>query len=128
MLASIVRLWAFSSASKSPMLVPASTLGSPLTAPVLTSSLSASVVFPQPPWPHKAMLRMPSTLYLDMPVSFYPMCRDVAWSLCRCASDSSGGKRVGQLDRSVVKRAANDAAGESETSEPAYIVSGCHAA
>ena len=43
---SIVRLWAFSSASKSQMLVPASTLGSPLTAPVLTSSLSASVVLP----------------------------------------------------------------------------------
>src|SRR5262249_17319685 len=70
MLDSIVRLWAFSSASKSQMLVPASTLGSPLTAPVLTSSLSANVVFPLPPWPHKAMLRMSSTLYLDMPVSF----------------------------------------------------------
>ena len=33
---------------------PSSTLGSPLTAPVLTSSLSTSVVLPQPPWPHKS--------------------------------------------------------------------------
>ena len=61
LLDSIVRLWAFSSGSKSQMLLPASTLGSPLTAPVLTSSLSQRVVLPLPPWPQRAMLRMSPT-------------------------------------------------------------------
>ena len=40
------------------MLVPLSTLGVPLTAPVVTSRLSTRVVFPEEPCPQKAILRM----------------------------------------------------------------------
>src|SRR6267142_5139758 len=134
MLASIVRLWAFSSASKSPMLVPASTLGSPVTAPVLTSTLSASVVFPQPPWPHRAMLRMSSTLCFDMPVSLY---RRASVSLARSLSKSCTsetlvlrpsadlpcrGKRRRQRQRSFVQCPSHDAARQAKSSQPPHIV------
>src|SRR2546423_3382120 len=120
MLDSIVRLWAFSSASKSPMLVPASTLGSPVTAPAFTSSLSANVVFPQPPWPQSAMLRMSSTLYFAMPVS---LCLR-NWLFCRVRSPQG----VAQRQRSFIQSAAYDAAGQADRRQVTHVVDGRDAA
>ena len=68
--ASIEYLWAFSSGSKSQMLVPSSTLGIALTAPDLISILSTSVVFPEDPCPHKATLRRSSILTFAIPDPF----------------------------------------------------------
>jgi hypothetical protein len=52
------------------MLVPESTLGWPLTAPVFTSNWSTSVVLPEEPCPQTAMLRM-SWGFLTMLVSCF---------------------------------------------------------
>src|SRR5439155_13314267 len=122
MLDSIVRLWAFSSASKSQMLVPASTLGSPVTAPVLTSSLSANVVFPEPPWPQSAMLRMSSTLYLDMKISLICPSSVVSGQLL-----VGGSQGVRERELPFIQRPADDAPRDSDRRQPAHVVRRRHA-
>jgi hypothetical protein len=48
------------------MLVPVSTLGTTATVFVRAKKLSAIVVLPEEPWPHKTILRMESTLFFPM--------------------------------------------------------------
>src|SRR6266540_1243582 len=62
----------FSSSSKSETLLPSSTLPRRSTALAVNSSASASEVFPTPPCPTSATVRMSSTLCLAMKDPFHP--------------------------------------------------------
>src|SRR3989339_1259777 len=120
------------------MLVPSSTLAGRLTVPLKVSIRSTKVVLPDDLWPQKAMLRIDSTGYFAMdcflpvqageglgigdwqPDQFAPCCRPAPHplslipqlqSLIPNPFLSSRRNRLGQGQRSFIKRAADDAAG-----------------